>query len=291
MDSALLWHGLLEQHHKKRIEKLQHDGLLIQLTLAFRKMRSYIFRYLKDHGIIAHYVLLLTLHRHTGVSAKEKQNPTRYVRIYDESNNSSKSIWIMLFDSAAQAHLQYGFQLRSLKDTNERWHVGKSPKCLLKILGCEALVKARYSYQADKLRTQEYSKTGNESSTQWTHSQDEDHYARRRALMRSIKRLSERRSQQPTQRGSFFICCTSLLLDRSTLDLLYLHHFFPLSEGRRTAHSRFAIPINVVDDSMYHILADSDLAELIRMSKLIIWDEAPMTLEDIVVKLVRLGTQ
>ncbi|GJR67014.1 ATP-dependent DNA helicase PIF1-like protein [Tanacetum coccineum] len=50
-----------------------------------------------------------------------------------------------------------------------------------------------------------------------------------------------------------------------------------LLEGRRTAHSRFAIPINVVDDSMYHILADSDLAELIRMSKLIIWDEAPMT--------------
>ncbi|GJY69946.1 hypothetical protein Tco_0472928 [Tanacetum coccineum] len=50
-----------------------------------------------------------------------------------------------------------------------------------------------------------------------------------------------------------------------------------LLEGGRTAHSRFAIPINIADDSMCHIAADSDLAELIRMSKLIIWDEAPMT--------------
>ncbi|GJV31200.1 ATP-dependent DNA helicase PIF1-like protein [Tanacetum coccineum] len=50
-----------------------------------------------------------------------------------------------------------------------------------------------------------------------------------------------------------------------------------LLDGGRTAHSRFAIPINVVDDSMCHISADSELAELIRRAKLIIWDEAPMT--------------
>ncbi|GJR15905.1 DNA helicase PIF1, ATP-dependent [Tanacetum coccineum] len=49
-----------------------------------------------------------------------------------------------------------------------------------------------------------------------------------------------------------------------------------LLEGRRTAHSRFAIPINIVKDSMCHIPADSDLADLIRQAKLIIWDEAPM---------------
>ncbi|GJZ72575.1 ATP-dependent DNA helicase PIF1-like protein [Tanacetum coccineum] len=49
-----------------------------------------------------------------------------------------------------------------------------------------------------------------------------------------------------------------------------------LLEGGRTAHSRFAIPINVVEDSMCHIGADSDLADLIRRAKLIIWDEAPM---------------
>ncbi|GJV23102.1 ATP-dependent DNA helicase PIF1-like protein [Tanacetum coccineum] len=49
-----------------------------------------------------------------------------------------------------------------------------------------------------------------------------------------------------------------------------------LLEGGRTTHSRFAIPINILEDSMCHIPADSDLANLIRQAKLIIWDEAPM---------------
>ena len=49
-----------------------------------------------------------------------------------------------------------------------------------------------------------------------------------------------------------------------------------LLEGGRTAHSRFAIPINVVENSMCSISVDSNLAELLRMAKLIIWDEAPM---------------
>ncbi|GKC22106.1 ATP-dependent DNA helicase PIF1-like protein [Tanacetum coccineum] len=49
-----------------------------------------------------------------------------------------------------------------------------------------------------------------------------------------------------------------------------------LLEGGRMAHSGFAIPINVVEDSICHIGADSDLADLIRRAKLIIWDEAPM---------------
>nr|GEV02931.1 zinc finger, RING/FYVE/PHD-type [Tanacetum cinerariifolium] len=49
-----------------------------------------------------------------------------------------------------------------------------------------------------------------------------------------------------------------------------------LLEGGRTAHSRFAIPINVVEDSMCNISVDSELAELLRITKLIIWDEAPM---------------
>jgi ATP-dependent DNA helicase PIF1 len=49
-----------------------------------------------------------------------------------------------------------------------------------------------------------------------------------------------------------------------------------LLEGGRTAHSRFAIPINVVEESICSISVDSDLEELLRMAKLIIWDEAPM---------------
>lgn len=50
-----------------------------------------------------------------------------------------------------------------------------------------------------------------------------------------------------------------------------------LLEGGRTAHYWFAILINIVDDSMCHIPGDTELAELIRRCRLIIWDEAPMT--------------
>ncbi|XP_019150957.1 PREDICTED: uncharacterized protein LOC109147756 [Ipomoea nil] len=49
-----------------------------------------------------------------------------------------------------------------------------------------------------------------------------------------------------------------------------------LMPGGRTAHSRFAIPIEINDDSTCNIAQGSDLAELIIKCKLIIWDEAPM---------------
>ncbi|XP_042067091.1 uncharacterized protein LOC121810365 [Salvia splendens] len=49
-----------------------------------------------------------------------------------------------------------------------------------------------------------------------------------------------------------------------------------LLPGGRTAHSRFKIPINVNEDSMYNIKPGGALAELIVRAKLIIWDEAPM---------------
>ncbi|KAL2933052.1 ATP-dependent DNA helicase pif1, partial [Bienertia sinuspersici] len=44
----------------------------------------------------------------------------------------------------------------------------------------------------------------------------------------------------------------------------------------RTAHSRFKIPLNVTEDSTCNIKPGSDLAELLKKTKLIIWDEAPM---------------
>uniref|UniRef100_K7K7Z4 ATP-dependent DNA helicase n=1 Tax=Glycine max TaxID=3847 RepID=K7K7Z4_SOYBN len=50
-----------------------------------------------------------------------------------------------------------------------------------------------------------------------------------------------------------------------------------LIHGGRTVHSRFAIPINVDENSTCNIKQGSPLAELIAKSKLIIWDEAPMT--------------
>ncbi|XP_031097006.1 uncharacterized protein LOC116001257 [Ipomoea triloba] len=49
-----------------------------------------------------------------------------------------------------------------------------------------------------------------------------------------------------------------------------------LLPGGRTAHSRFAMPIGVTEDSTCNITQGSHLAELIIKCKLIIWDEAPM---------------
>ncbi|GKC11464.1 ATP-dependent DNA helicase PIF1-like protein, partial [Tanacetum coccineum] len=49
-----------------------------------------------------------------------------------------------------------------------------------------------------------------------------------------------------------------------------------LLDGGRTTHSWFAIPININEDSLCTITTDSDLADLIHETKLIIWDEAPM---------------
>ncbi|GKD46430.1 ATP-dependent DNA helicase PIF1-like protein [Tanacetum coccineum] len=46
--------------------------------------------------------------------------------------------------------------------------------------------------------------------------------------------------------------------------------------GGRTAHSRFKIPINLSNNSMCNITKQSGLAELLRLAKLIIWDEATM---------------
>ncbi|KAH9618362.1 hypothetical protein KSS87_012461 [Heliosperma pusillum] len=51
-----------------------------------------------------------------------------------------------------------------------------------------------------------------------------------------------------------------------------------LIPGGKTAHSRFGIPLSVTENSTCpRIKPGSDLTELLRMAKLIIWDEAPMT--------------
>ena len=49
-----------------------------------------------------------------------------------------------------------------------------------------------------------------------------------------------------------------------------------LLDGGTTAHSRFKIPIDIQSDSTCNIPAQSHLAELIRETKLMFWDEAPM---------------
>ncbi|XP_017247877.2 uncharacterized protein LOC108219103 [Daucus carota subsp. sativus] len=49
-----------------------------------------------------------------------------------------------------------------------------------------------------------------------------------------------------------------------------------LLPGGRTTHSRFKIPIILDEFSLCNIGHNSDIAELIKVTKLIIWDEAPM---------------
>ncbi|XP_071686861.1 uncharacterized protein [Rutidosis leptorrhynchoides] len=49
-----------------------------------------------------------------------------------------------------------------------------------------------------------------------------------------------------------------------------------LLAGGRTAHSRFHIPLHPTDESFCSISPSSKLGELIRRTKLFIWDEAPM---------------
>ncbi|XP_021991785.1 ATP-dependent DNA helicase pif1-like [Helianthus annuus] len=49
-----------------------------------------------------------------------------------------------------------------------------------------------------------------------------------------------------------------------------------LLPGGRTAHSRFHIPLNLTETSMSFIKPDDDVADLLKKTKLIIWDEAPM---------------
>ncbi|KAM3282331.1 hypothetical protein P3S67_025976 [Capsicum chacoense] len=49
-----------------------------------------------------------------------------------------------------------------------------------------------------------------------------------------------------------------------------------LLPGRRTAHSRFVISLNITEDSTCNIQQGTPLANLIIKTKLIIWDEAPM---------------
>ena len=44
----------------------------------------------------------------------------------------------------------------------------------------------------------------------------------------------------------------------------------------RTFHSRFKVPLNINSESICNIDAQSTLAKMIRMAKIIVWDEAPM---------------
>ncbi|XP_019161175.1 PREDICTED: uncharacterized protein LOC109157791 [Ipomoea nil] len=81
--------------------------------------------------------------------------------------------------------------------------------------------------------------------------------------------------------GKTFVWRTSSLKIRSRKDIVLNVASSGIASlllpGGRTTHSRFAIPLSVNEDSTCNISQGSDICELIIRSKLIIWDEAPMT--------------
>ena len=71
---------------------------------------------------------------------------------------------------------------------------------------------------------------------------------------------------------SFKLCSEGkILLNVSSSGIASL-----LLPGEKIAHSQFAIPLVLVEDSFCKIDKDSKKAELLAMASLIIWDEAPM---------------
>nr|GFB77138.1 retrotransposon protein, putative, Ty1-copia subclass [Tanacetum cinerariifolium] len=173
LDSALLWHCRLEHISKKRIEKLQHDGLLNSFDLtAFEKCVSLFQKkvenqiektikllrsdregeymcqefldHLKDHGIIAHRTPPYTP-QHNGVSERRNRTLLDMVRSMMSQTTLPKSFW----DYARILNMVPTKKVE--KTPYEVWH-GKAPKLsYLKVWGCEALVKRDTLTKPDKL--------------------------------------------------------------------------------------------------------------------------------------------
>jgi len=54
------------------------------------------------------------------------------------------------------------------------------------------------------------------------------------------------------------------------------HSILIVAWGRTAHSSKFAIPVPTLQNSTCNVLQGSELAELLKVTKLIIWDEAPM---------------
>nr|GEX19925.1 hypothetical protein [Tanacetum cinerariifolium] len=122
LDSALLWHCRLGHISKKRIEKLQHDGLLNSSDLtAFEKCVSCMsgkmarkpythqverakdllgLIHIDDHGIIAHRTPPYTL-QHNGVLERRNRTLLDIVRSMMSQTTLPKSFWDYVLDTAA----------------------------------------------------------------------------------------------------------------------------------------------------------------------------------------------
>nr|GEX88281.1 hypothetical protein [Tanacetum cinerariifolium] len=123
LDSALLWHCQLRHISKKRIKKLQHDGLLNSSDLtAFEKYVSCMFGkmarkpythqverakdllaliHTDDHGIIAHRTPPYTP-QHNGVSKRRNRTLLDMVRSMMSQTTLPKSFWDYALETAAR---------------------------------------------------------------------------------------------------------------------------------------------------------------------------------------------
>ncbi|GKE40706.1 retrotransposon protein, putative, ty1-copia subclass, partial [Tanacetum coccineum] len=159
LDSALLWQCRLGHISKKRIKKLQHDGLLNSTDLrAFEKcvpcmsgkmahLRSCQYKeqatsqefldHLKDHGIIAHRTPPYTP-QHNGVSERRNRTLLDMVRSMMSQTTLPKSFWDYALETAA--HILNMVPTKKVEKLS-----------YLKVWGCEALVKRDTLTKPDKL--------------------------------------------------------------------------------------------------------------------------------------------
>ncbi|GJY32691.1 zinc finger, CCHC-type containing protein [Tanacetum coccineum] len=172
LDSTLLWHCRLRHISKKRIEKLQHDGLLNSTNnQSFDKCVSCMSRKMArkpyTHQVERAKDLLGLIHTDVcgpfrTVSKQELatsslsrttlvvMNPTRYGSLHDDQTTLPKSFWDYALKSTARI-LSMVPTKKVEKTPYEIWH-GKAPKLsYLKVWGCETLVKRDTLTKPEKL--------------------------------------------------------------------------------------------------------------------------------------------
>nr|GEV23121.1 retrotransposon protein, putative, Ty1-copia subclass [Tanacetum cinerariifolium] len=147
LDSTLLWHCRLGHISKKRIEKLQHDGLLNSTDLRdFEKCvpcmsgkmarEPYTYQverakdllrliHTDDHGIIAHRTPPYTP-QHNGVSERRNKTLLDMIRSMMSQTTLPKSFWDYALETAARI-LNMVPTKKVEKTPYEVWH-GQAPK-------------------------------------------------------------------------------------------------------------------------------------------------------------------
>nr|GEU51702.1 hypothetical protein [Tanacetum cinerariifolium] len=197
-------HCRLRHISKKRTEKLQHDGLLNSTYLwAFEKcvscMSEKMARKPYTHLVEMAKDLLGLIHTDGRVNESrvfgsfkgswdyrpsysslhvttqwcvgyEKQNPTRYGSIHDESKTLPKSFWDYALETATRI-LNMVPTKKVEKIPYEVWH-GQAPKLsYLKVWGCEALFKRDTLTKPDKLEHRAHHKREYDSKVNERHMQ------------------------------------------------------------------------------------------------------------------------